>query len=1499
MRPFSAGVGATFGQGPGIAFMSATTQHIQRRSRVRRRIVWTILLASGLLVIGIAIALWIITRSWFIIAQVQPELERKLGGMVTLGEAHYDGNGRFVFHDLELRAASLPDEPGRIARIRRATISVDERKLYSGQIELLDVRLNGLVLRLSESMREPGRFNFLALQPDWSDDEPGEPMQPPRVHIEDAVLEIGRHGPDGYTVQAQRRLRGEMTPGNEAGWYAYELTELDSDGSVLADTGIRMNGDWNVETHHHHAHIHGVNLDERTRLMFPSVVRAHWDRMDLQGSIDYAEIEWNSERQYTINLSVDDIAMTLPIDLKGLWARYEGGEKRVIDTPPRLHVQDGDIEVTQDTLHLKQMKGQVIGAEQRRDLIPVPYTMTLRMRDLPPIDWQQREQWMSNVLEVAPFTMRFALGEFGVHEEVTETGRSVELPTLIAEILTRFHMKNWRVTTNGTVTRPPPTQAAQGATTAQPIEVTGQAYISADRAVYDKFPYPLDDVAGGLRFNNNGLFIDRFRGRGSNGTVVRLAGKVSLPGQDGDANISLTAENAPIDSRFRSALKGGNAKLYDMLLDETSYCELVRAGLLSSPNDPKHVVDCPGNMTPSNAAQSEEKSARQDEVRGDALPFQFGGTVDVDLHIKRDVGPDQPTYLAGDIHINEIGVVARPFAYPVTITDGTLRVQRDRVTLLVRDKDAERDGLAIETPGGGRGTLSGELLIERSGDDQDMTPDLHVRVHDDPVNELLYAAIPDTSIERLADPAPAAHADPDHHDDNLSPTARIVKSLHLDGLLQWDARFTGSKTRPLDYQIDVDLADATASPDVQLAEALGAAGLVWPPGMTVENVHGSLRVRPGEAHLKHLTGSVMESEISASTRMKWNTQSPETRVDVQFENLPFGPYLIDLLPQKRQQAVRSFWNRYDPSGRFDAQLAYRIKNGERHPPRLTVFNPNLTFMIDHRVSGVNYVDGALHVTSQMVAFDNLRLSIPGTDTDPSDGILVLDGRYGTNEELDGLSVNIDWFNGRFSSPLIPELLRLLGSEAHARTYRMRQPRGEFDATFRYDSDPEDDQKAYELTLRPRVFSVHLDEKTVPVEIDKPSRLIFSPSVIKLDQLTGTLPGGTFTMDGVVRFGESLFIDSLVNYDGTLTSESFLAMVPAPVRDVIHDLSLEERKPSRLRDARFTVHRLESPDNAPPVWKTNFDGTIVLRHAAFNAGIPIDSFQGDLDLSVEHRSGEAPAGHLTARARRVRAVGQNLENVFAKVTLDDEATLVHMDTFRADMHGGAVTIEAQAGLEDGGTFDAQVNLAGVSLADFMSDFGAAAVEAGQESDDGATVGSSDAGASDGRVYASLQLRGQRGQPTSRVGRGSARVIHGRMSPSPMMLRLLQISELMLPIAGSLETASLDFFVHGERVVFEDIRFECATLDLDGRGEMNYRTNEINLRFGRRGTLLVLGDIVGEISDALFLVEVTGTLDDPITRIVPLPAISRSQQSETSSTTRPQRAVAVPDRRAGEQ
>lgn len=131
-----------------------------------------------------------------------------------------------------------------------------------------------------------------------------------------------------------------------------------------------------------------------------------------------------------------------------------------------------------------------------------------------------------------------------------------------------------------------------------------------------------------------------------------------------------------------------------------------------------------------------------------------------------------------------------------------------------------------------------------------------------------------------------------------------------------------------------------------------------------------------------------------------------------------------------------------------------------------------------------------------------------------------------------------------------------------------------------------------------------------------------------------------------------------------------------------------------------------------------------------------------------------------------------------------------------------------------------------------------------------------------------------------GRGKIELRNANIYDAPGMLRLLR--ELSVretdPNAGAFSSADINYYLQGNRVVFDPIIFEGTAFSLAGSGEMRLDNRHINLimktRLGNRRTQIpIVSDILGGAGDQIVQLNIAGPLSDPTVHRVALPEIQR--------------------------
>ncbi|MBC8105666.1 MAG: hypothetical protein H7Z14_03680 [Anaerolineae bacterium] len=136
---------------------------------------------------------------------------------------------------------------------------------------------------------------------------------------------------------------------------------------------------------------------------------------------------------------------------------------------------------------------------------------------------------------------------------------------------------------------------------------------------------------------------------------------------------------------------------------------------------------------------------------------------------------------------------------------------------------------------------------------------------------------------------------------------------------------------------------------------------------------------------------------------------------------------------------------------------------------------------------------------------------------------------------------------------------------------------------------------------------------------------------------------------------------------------------------------------------------------------------------------------------------------------------------------------------------------------------------------------------------------------GRLSASLALEGAFNDTASRRGRGDVSVNGERMYRIPLILGLLQITNLALPITSPFNEAAARYIVDGNRVTFESIELRAKDMLMQGSGHLDFGTKQVRLTFVTDNTtwpkLPIIGDFLQGARHELLQIYVKGTLEEP--------------------------------------
>jgi hypothetical protein len=158
--------------------------------------------------------------------------------------------------------------------------------------------------------------------------------------------------------------------------------------------------------------------------------------------------------------------------------------------------------------------------------------------------------------------------------------------------------------------------------------------------------------------------------------------------------------------------------------------------------------------------------------------------------------------------------------------------------------------------------------------------------------------------------------------------------------------------------------------------------------------------------------------------------------------------------------------------------------------------------------------------------------------------------------------------------------------------------------------------------------------------------------------------------------------------------------------------------------------------------------------------------------------------------------------------------------------------------------------------------------------------------DGRVAGILEIEGPMGSTpedvAGRKGWGRAAIHDARLADAPIAMRALQLTQLMLPINAALKTLSTSFTIQGDTVDLNTCTLTTGTLTLNGKGKLDIPTFALAMRFFPKGTVPILSDVIGSVMNQLFAIDIRGTLGDPQTSVVAIPAAAAMPTMPTTPT-----------------
>jgi hypothetical protein len=446
---------------------------------------------------------------------------------------------------------------------------------------------------------------------------------------------------------------------------------------------------------------------------------------------------------------------------------------------------------------------------------------------------------------------------------------------------------------------------------------------------------------------------------------------------------------------------------------------------------------------------------------------------------------------------------------------------------------------------------------------------------------------------------------------------------------------------------------------------------------------------------------------------------------------------------------------------------------------------------------------------------------------------------------------IDWTSGQPKVAITASAKNLqLGQslyqmlpESARKGWDLMHPKGTIDATLEYADTIGSVPDRLELLITPRDLSV--TPAPIPYRLDKLQGQIFvSLNQVVLRDLTAVHGTADISISGKGDLGEHPAWDLKLSAQQMTVDEELLRAVPDSVATVLRGLKVRGNIGVEL--SRLAYWPTGQPDAATDGADVDFAAKITMRGTSLDVGLPATNVQGDIDLAGLVRDGRLfrLAGRCGVDSLLLAGrPGSDFKLTLAK---DSDDALIQIPHVEGKFAAGDIAGDGQYAFPDNGPskYDLSLVLRDADVQQLTTPYDKELR---------------------GRLTASLQLGGTWNDPGSRRGHGDVSVVGQKMYDIPVMLGLMQITNLALPITSPFTEISTRYSLDGERVVFEQIDLKSKDMTMSGSGELNFAQRYVSLWMTTKNPALlalpVVGPLIGGADQELLRIHIKGTIEQP--------------------------------------
>ena len=641
--------------------------------------------------------------------------------------------------------------------------------------------------------------------------------------------------------------------------------------------------------------------------------------------------------------------------------------------------------------------------------------------------------------------------------------------------------------------------------------------------------------------------------------------------------------------------------------------------------------------------------------------------------------------------------------------------------------------------------------------------------------------------------------------------------------------------------------------DVDLDDARGSLTFFPYP---VEHLSGKLHITDDHVDLIGLSVIKGDSSLGMDGVVHFVKGQPiDPQVRIVARNVLIDKDLRNALPQERRDLIEKIGlsGKLDLDGRIERKVAGsgRLAAGSRKPEDEIGYDLELklkegTIWPTDGMFAAMDVSGSMHLTpTELVLRDmkgrrgRAKLSgsgavhwgdAPGASFTAAARNLQLDAslyqllppswRGGWDQAKPEGSVDIDIsYSGSFDAAPVQGALPA--------TRPVTRPADVFEAVIR----------PVKLAMTPRVIPCRLE--------DVKGTIVVHPNLITLKDITATRKnGGTIAYSGTVPTGDKKdgVWELTLSAKDLVTDKELRQAVPPAVARLLESLKLTGKLSIDLSKLTYQA----DPDPARDEGDLKFAGALTLAGNSLEVGMPIADANGAITFDGAARGGKL--GGLTGKVdlSSVTLGGRPIKNFKCDLIKPETADALRIGKIAGDVAGGTLAGQIDLIFPDKGS----------------ARFGLSLVLRNADVRELAGVAEKDI---NGQLTASLAIEGNWGDPATRRGRGDVSVSGKEMYKIPLMLGLMQITNLTLPISSPFNEAAARYSVEGERVSFEQIELRASNMLMSGSGWLDFKSKKVKMSFvtdnPNAWRIPFISDILQGARQEFMQIHVSGSVQEP--------------------------------------